>query len=69
MSEVVDIDLSDLDLETRTAIVTGKGSKQRMVPLGGACIDAIRMYLPDRMDLRRSGSDLAPCSSMLGADG
>ena len=57
VSEVVDIDLSDLDLETRTAIVTGKGSKQRMVPLGGACIDAIRMYLPDRMDLRRSGSD------------
>ena len=57
VTEVADLDMADVDLETRTALVTGKGSKQRMVPLGSAAIAAIERYLPDRLELRVSGAD------------
>lgn len=57
VSELVDLDQDDVDLDTRTALVTGKGSKQRLVPLGGAAVRAIAAYLPDRLESRRSGND------------
>lgn len=57
VSEAAALDLADVDLEAATAIVTGKGNKQRLVPLGGYAIRAIEAYLPDRLALRRPGSD------------
>ncbi len=57
VSETVDLDLADVDLEDATAILTGKGSKQRLVPLGGAAVAAIKEYLPDRLAWRRTGQD------------
>lgn len=57
VSEVVDLDLHDIDFETKTAIVTGKGHKQRLVPVGSYAIASIREWLPDRLDIRRPGSD------------
>jgi integrase/recombinase XerD len=57
VSEAVGLDLEDVDLDSGTAIVTGKGNKQRLVPLGGFAIRAIEAYLPDRLALRRSGRD------------
>lgn len=57
VAEVVGLDQRDVDDESRTALVTGKGSRQRIVPLGGAAITAITSYLPDRLALRRSGRD------------
>ncbi|MGC2240531.1 MAG: site-specific integrase, partial [Acidimicrobiia bacterium] len=51
VSETVGLDLGLLDLEDRIAIVTGKGSKQRLVPLGGKAVTAIGRWLPDRMRL------------------
>ena len=57
VSEIVDLNLIDVDLETKSAIVTGKGSKQRLVPLGRAAVEAITSYLPDRLELRRPGDD------------
>lgn len=51
VSEAVGIDLGRVDLEDRVALVTGKGSKQRLVPLGGKAVQAIRAWLPDRMSL------------------
>lgn len=50
-SEVVALDLAALDLDGRTAIVTGKGNKQRMVPLGGQALETLRSWLPVRLDL------------------
>lgn len=35
-------------------MVTGKGDKQRLVPLGAAACDAIRSWLPDRAVVRTS---------------
>ena len=49
VSELVGINLSDLDRELRSLTVTGKGNKQRIVYLNSACQDALRNYLEDRM--------------------
>lgn len=57
VSEAVGLDLEDVDLDSGTAIVTGKGDKQRLVPLGGFAIRAIEAYLPDRLGFRVSGRD------------
>lgn len=57
VSELVDLDLPEMDLDTRTALVRGKGDKQRMVPLGRPAIEAIHTYLPVRLDLCGSKED------------
>src|SRR4029453_13391270 len=38
----------DVDFSTRLVRVTGKGSRQRIVPFGEAAGDALRSYLPSR---------------------
>lgn len=45
VSEAVDLDVDDVDLDTLTVIVTGKGSKQRLLPLGQCAASAIDAYL------------------------
>lgn len=45
VSELTALDVAHLDLEDRTALVTGKGGKQRFVPLGQAAIDATHAWL------------------------
>lgn len=57
VAETVGLATEDVDFETRTALVTGKGARQRMVPLGGHAIDAIRDYLPHRLALKRGEAD------------
>lgn len=57
VSELVGLDLLDLDLDTRSAMVTGKGNKQRLVPLGRPAVEAIRVYLPVRLELCGSRED------------
>jgi integrase/recombinase XerD len=51
VSEAVDLDLLDLDLEQTTALVTGKGNRQRIVPIGRHAVAAMEAYLPVRRDL------------------
>ncbi|MXX63689.1 MAG: tyrosine recombinase [Acidimicrobiia bacterium] len=51
VSELVALNLTDLDLDTAGTIVTGKGGRQRLVLLGKPAVQAIRTYLPDRLDL------------------
>jgi len=45
ISEAVGLDVDDVDLETSSVLLTGKGSKQRIVPLGSFARDAIETYL------------------------
>jgi integrase/recombinase XerC len=47
-SELTGANLRDLDLEEGTLRVLGKGSKQRVVPVGAKAADALRTYLPIR---------------------
>jgi integrase/recombinase XerD len=45
ISELTSLDVDDLDLEDRSVRCIGKGSKERIVPLGRAAIDALHRYL------------------------
>ena len=51
LSEICRLNLGDLDLKERTCIVTGKGNKTRIVPVGRKAIQAIRDWLIHRSDL------------------
>ena len=57
ISEAVGLDLDDLDLEDSTLRVLGKGSKERIVPVGRGARVAVEAYLRDgRLVLRRARS-------------
>jgi integrase/recombinase XerD len=45
VSEVVDMDLSDVDFNEQLILLTGKGNKQRLVPIGEALNRALHEYL------------------------
>ena len=47
------VDIGHVDLEDKVVIVTGKGGKQRLVPIGGKAVTAVSRWLPDRLSLVR----------------
>lgn len=53
VSETVGLDLGKLDLTDRIVFLTGKGSRERLVPLGGKASEALIRWLPDRLALVR----------------
>ena len=56
VSELTGLKVRDLDLEEGFATVHGKGSKERLVPVGGAARRAVGTYLRElRPRLERSG--------------
>ncbi|MBZ5587477.1 MAG: tyrosine recombinase XerC [Acidobacteriia bacterium] len=57
-SELVGLDLDDVDLSRRLARVWGKGSRERIVPFGREAERALRAYLPDRAAWRAQGRDV-----------
>jgi len=50
-SELVGLDLDALDLDAGVARVIGKGDRERVVPLGRACVSALRRWLRTRRTL------------------
>lgn len=50
VSEAVALDIHDIDLTDQTAIVTGKGNKQRLIPLGSHAVRHIGEWLDDRIE-------------------
>jgi integrase/recombinase XerC len=48
VSELAGLDLEDVDRVAGTVRVLGKGSKERIVPFGGAAASAIEAYLAER---------------------
>jgi integrase/recombinase XerC len=64
VSELVGLDMGDVDLSEQSARVLGKGSKERIVPLGGKCVSALHEYLRVRAELATHGMD-AKCVSAL----
>ena len=55
LSELVGLDLEDVNLSSRVVRVLGKGGKQRIVPFNHAAESAVRAWLRDRESYR--GSD------------
>lgn len=56
LSELVGINLSDIDSGMRKMVVTGKGNKQRTIYLNKACVNALFQYLEIREKLGRTHS-------------
>jgi integrase/recombinase XerD len=44
-SEAIGLELADIDLEEDVLRARGKGAKERVVPIGRAAVDALRIYL------------------------
>ena len=63
LSELVGLDLEDVNLSARMVRVMGKGSKERLVPFNGAAAETIGAWLKDRRQLRESAAKAAPLSS------
>lgn len=57
LSELIGLQISDVDFTRKTLKVQGKGNKQRIVPLGSAALQALRKYLDDE---RKSFGSNAP---------
>jgi integrase/recombinase XerC len=72
LAELVGLDIHDVDVADGTVRVTGKGSKERVVPVGRYAIEAVRAWLRVRasfaapeetaMFVSRLGARLAPRS-------
>jgi integrase/recombinase XerD len=45
VSELVSLGLNDVNLEARVLVARGKGSKERLVPVGAPAAEAVRAYL------------------------
>lgn len=61
VSELVGLRLADLNLAAGILQVLGKGSKERLVPLGDAAADSLRAYLADgrpKLERRRASLHL-----------
>ncbi len=56
VSELVDLNLADVDFEGQAIRVRGKGKKQRTSPVGTAALAAIQKYMQLRRSDTRSGS-------------
>lgn len=56
VSELAGLDLGDVDLDRMTVLVTGKGSKQRVVPFGVPAKNAVAAWLTVRHALEFSPS-------------
>lgn len=48
VSEIVSLDLNDLDFATGMVRVSGKGKKERIVPFGSAAAEALHKYFSQR---------------------
>ncbi len=48
VSELVNLKINDYDLKGKFLECTGKGSKDRIVPMGNKACDAVKDYLPER---------------------
>ena len=60
ISEATGLDVEDVDLRERELRVMGKGSRERIVPLGDAAADALRAYMElGRAKLSRSAGQRA----------
>ena len=63
LSEVVNLNIDALDFTEGTVIVTGKGNKTRIVPMGAHAMQAIQTWLKNRADILINKASLIDKSS------
>jgi integrase/recombinase XerC len=55
LSELTQLDLAGLDLDDASVRVLGKGSRERVVPVGRHALEALRTWLAERRALAKPG--------------
>lgn len=71
-SELVALDVTDLDLDTGYVRVVGKGGKERLVPIGGAAARALEGYLRggrSQLKLKKAAAPSDPSALFLSVRG
>ncbi|MFT7686014.1 MAG: integrase/recombinase XerC [Candidatus Azotimanducaceae bacterium] len=58
LSELIGINLNSIEFEEQTVRVTGKGNKQRLVPVGSMAIKAILNWMNIRIDIPGRNKEL-----------
>ncbi len=66
LAELASLDVRDIDLAEQSLIVTGKGRKQRQLPIGRKAIAALRRWLDCRRELLRDPAEPALFINRLG---
>ncbi len=69
VSEVAGLSLVDVSLAERRARVLGKGGKERLLPLGRPCVEALEAYLAVRPELAGRSGRQDPTALFLGRFG
>jgi len=64
VAELCGLGLADIDLRRRQAVVWGKGSKQRVVPLSPPCVEALERWLDGSRGRFGAGSDPAAAAAL-----
>lgn len=57
VSELVGLNITDVDLRSGQITVTGKGNKQRIIPLGKTCVDILSEFIKKRTELYGDRTD------------
>ncbi len=57
LSELVGINLADIDLQDQSVRVTGKGNRDRELPIGSHAIKALHLWLKQRADIQVHDSE------------
>ena len=57
LSELVELNSSQIDLKQKQVNVTGKGNKQRIIPLGDKAVSALKAHLKTQTELYDSRTD------------
>ncbi|MBE7710909.1 MAG: tyrosine recombinase [Cyanobacteria bacterium SIG31] len=53
VSELANLKISDIDINSKYVRCFGKGSKERIIPIGGKAIEKLKQYFPERDMLLR----------------
>jgi integrase/recombinase XerD len=69
VSELTGLKARDVDLDEGFATVYGKGSKERLVPIGGPAVNAIRVYLRELRPVLERGAGKGSGALFLNARG
>jgi integrase/recombinase XerC len=68
LSELVGLDLDDVNLSGRVVRVLGKGRKERIVPFNQSTAAALRAWLADREQFLRTSEGQTPAAGFPGSD-
>lgn len=69
ISELVGVDITDIDLKRRSVLLHGKGRKDRQAFLGEATMASLKDYLPARNALSRRRGDVGGSALFLNRSG